>query len=163
MKKVQIIFTLAFVASIFSTINVNAQTPAMPQAQQQVDVSEQDLTKFANVYKEIQKVGMEATQKVTTLITNEGMEVARFNEIHKATLNPNTENDANEAEMKKHDAIVKQLEGMQGEFQNKMEAVVKAKGMTMARYQALGQAIQSDKDLMAKLQAKMMAGAQNNG
>tara|TARA_Y100000815_G_scaffold274871_1_gene310409 strand:- start:6883 stop:7368 length:486 start_codon:yes stop_codon:yes gene_type:complete len=157
MKRFQSMFAIAFFITLFSGAHAIAQTVPAPQVTEQANISDQELTKFANAYMGLQQIGMEANELMTDAIAKEGMEVTRFNEIHQAALDPSKESDATEAEMKKHEAIVAKLEGMSGDIQAKMEKKIKEEGLTLQRYETIVNAMRADKDLVARLQAKMEA------
>lgn len=132
-----------------------AQTPQLPQQQQQqkVEVSDAELKKFANAFQGIRMVNQEAQQEMSQVIQEEGMEIQRFNEIYQATLNPEVAVEATEEEKKQHEKISSKLEGMQGEFQGKMEKIITDEGLTIERYEQIAMGLQADPELQERLRA----------
>ena len=61
---------------------------------------------------------MEAQQEMAGVVTNEGMEIQRVNEIHDATLNPEAEVTDTEEENKKHQKNISNLETIQAGVQD---------------------------------------------
>ena len=158
--------TLLFLI-LFGTTSIFAQTPAETQENteetlreeiQTETVSDADLKKFTDAYREIQDENQKAQERLVAIIEKEGLDVNRFSEIHQASLDPNSELEVSEDEMAKHDKANMQLEKMQSGFQQKMESIVKGKGLTMERFDAIFQAVQSDPSLQQKVQDLMMKG-----
>ncbi|HEA31147.1 MAG TPA: DUF4168 domain-containing protein [Leeuwenhoekiella sp.] len=158
MSKIKRILGGAFVLATMSTMPAFSQAQAMPQQQQQeqVDVSDEELAKFADAYKQMQVMGQQAQQKMATTVEDEGLDIKRFNEIHQATMDPKTENDATEEEMAMHKKIVEKLDGMQKDFQGKLTKIVENQDLSMDRYQQIATALQTDTELQQRLQKKLM-------
>ncbi len=143
-----------FVAMV-GTVGMSAQTSAT------TDVSEKELNKFADAYQAVQTENRNAQQEMMTLIQDNGLEVARFQEIQKAQADPNTELDATEAELKSHQKIMGELQKMQPELQTRMEGIIQDNGLTMQRYQEVAAAVQADRELQQELQAIMVKKTQS--
>ena len=139
--------------SLFGSLTIFAQSPQLPQQQQQqqVEVSDAELEKFATAFEQVRVISMEAQQEMAGVVTNEGMEIQRFTEIHEATLNPEVEVTATEEEKKQHQKIVSGLEAIQADVQGKMEKVVQDQGITPARYEQIAMGIQNDQALRERL------------
>lgn len=156
MKKVA---SLVCFTAIVGTATVFAQTPQqLPQQQQQqekVEVSDEELSKFANAYQGITVVNQEAQQKMVKAVEDGGFDVQRFNEIHQASLDPNQEVEISGEEEAKHKEVVQEIEGMQSDFQKNMEKVIKKEGLTIERYEQLAMALQRDTELQQRLQQLM--------
>jgi len=146
-------------AFALGSANVMAQTPQqMPQQQQQaveVDVSDEELSKFADAYQRIRMVNQKAQQEMAKKVEDSGFDIQRFNEIHQASLDPNTEVDATADEKKKHKEVVAEIESMQGEFQQEMESAISEQGLEVARYEKIAMALQTDTELQQRLQQLM--------
>lgn len=146
---------LLFFAVVGST-TVFAQTPQLPQQQQQkVEVSDAELSKFANAFQGIRMVNQEAQQEMAQVVSNGGLEIQRFNEIHQASLDPATELDATEEEKKQHQEILANLEPLQASFQEKLEKLVTDEGLTLERYEQIAMGIQTDPELQQRLQKEL--------
>lgn len=151
---------LLFAFTLISSAGVFAQTQPMPQQQQQqvdVDVSDAELAKFADAYQKIRMVNQKAQQEMVKKVEDGGFDVQRFNKIHQASLDPNTEVDATEEEMSKHKEVVADIEGMQGKFQKEMEDAISDEGLEVKRYEKIAMALQTDTELQQRLQ-KLMQG-----
>ncbi|MCM5662224.1 DUF4168 domain-containing protein [Galbibacter mesophilus] len=133
---------------------VQAPVQASPAAAE--NVSDADLQKFAEAYIGIQQENQKAQQQMAAKIEESGLELNRFNEIHKASMDPNTEVEATDDELAKHKAAVGELEKMQPALEAKMQGIIKDSGLTMEKYQAVAMSIQSNKDLQQKLQGILM-------
>ncbi|WBL24603.1 DUF4168 domain-containing protein [Zunongwangia sp. HGR-M22] len=159
MLKSKKIAGLLFAFALMAGTAAVAQTPAMQQQQEvNVDVSDAELSKFAKAYQGLRMMNQQVNQKMMKTVQDGGMEVQRFNEIHQASQDPNKEVEASEEELEQHAAILSEIEGMQGEFQKKMETTIKDQGLTVERYQKLAMALQSDQELQSRLQKMMQQG-----
>lgn len=134
-----------------------AQTAPTPQQQNQVqiEVSDAELNKFAQVFQGMQVANQGIQQKMMAVIEAEEMDVATFNEIHKAKLE-NTEVDAAPEDIKKHEKAVEKIEVMQVDFQKEMESLIKDSGLSIERYQEIATAMQVDQELQQRLQKILM-------
>ncbi|WP_339653410.1 DUF4168 domain-containing protein [uncultured Salegentibacter sp.] len=149
---------LLFAFALLGSASVFAQTQQLPQQQQQtvdIDVSDEELSKFADAYQKIRMVNQQAQQEMAKKVEDSGFDIQRFNEIHQASLDPNTEVDATEEEMTKHKEVVSEIEGMQGEFQKEMENAISEEGLDVARYEKIAMALQTDTELQQRLQQLM--------
>jgi uncharacterized membrane protein YhiD involved in acid resistance len=136
--------------SVLGSAAVFAQTPQLPQQQQKVEVNDSELSKFAKAFQGIRMIGMEAQQEMTKVVEKEGMDVARFNEIQQANLNPEVEVTASEEEIKKQEEIVSRLKSIQQVYQEKMEEVISEQGLTAQRYEQISMGLQADPELQEK-------------
>lgn len=148
-------FNLFLFVTMLGTLGMSAQTAT--------DVSDKDLNRFADAYQAVQMENQKAQQEMMTLIQDNGLEVARFQEIQKAQTDPNTEVDATEAEMKSHQKIMGELQKMQPQLQTRMEGIIKDNGLTMQRYQEVAAAVQQDRELQQKLQSIIVKKTQTGG
>lgn len=133
---------------------VIAQTPQLPQQQQQqkVEVTDAELNKFAEAFQGIRVIGQQSQQEMMQVVEEKGMNVERFNEIHQATLNPQVEVEATTEEKTQHKNIISELEGMQASIQKQMEKVITDTGLTLERYEQIAMGLQSDSELQQRLQ-----------
>lgn len=149
---------LLFAFALLGSASVFAQTQQLPQQQQQtvdIDVSDEELSKFADAYQKIRMVNQQAQQEMAKKVEDSGFDIQRFNEIHQASLDPNTEVNATEDELTKHKEVVSEIEGMQGEFQKEMENAISEEGLDVARYEKIAMALQTDTELQQRLQQLM--------
>lgn len=131
-----------------------AQTPQMPQQQQQqkVEVTDAELNMFAKAFQGIRVIGQQSQQKMVQVIQKEGMEIEKFNKIHQASLNPQVEVEATEEEKTQHKNILSKLEPMQASMQEQMANVIKDTGLSLERYEQIAMGLQADPALQQRLQ-----------
>lgn len=120
---------------------------------QESEVSDAELTTFANAYQKLQIQNQVAQQTMVKAIEDEGMGVERFSEIQQAVLDPNKEVDASDAEMELHGKALAKIEEMQPELEKIVEEQITSTGMTRERFEALAMVIQQDRTLQERLQA----------
>ncbi len=139
--------------SILGSASVFSQTQQLPQQQQQqpVEVKDAELGKFARAFQQVRLITMEAQEEMSGVVTNEGMEIQRFNEIHKASLDPKVELTATEEEKKQHQKIISGLETIQAGVQAKLEKAVQDQGINLARYEQIAMGLQNDPELQERL------------
>ena len=120
------------------------------------EVSEEELTKFANAYQEMQVQNQEAQQLMVNIIEAEGMDVDRFSTIQQASMENNQNVEATEAEVKMHQNAMVKIQEIQPELEKKATEKIVATGLTMERFEALAAVIQNDHGLQQRLQAILM-------
>ena len=136
-----------FLFLVFST------TALMAQAEQ-TKISEAELSKFAETFQKMRMMNQEAQMQMSEAITAEDLEIKRFNEIHKAKMDPAVEVDATAEEEKKYEEAISEIEGMQADFQKQMEDLIKQGGLTVEKYQQIATRLQSDAELQERLRAQ---------
>ncbi|WP_416441776.1 DUF4168 domain-containing protein [Leeuwenhoekiella sp. A16] len=139
------------------SLTTQAQETTAPAATTAAtEVSTAELNKFADAFKEVQVENQTAQQEMMGIIKDKGLNIQRFNEIQKSTMDPNSKLEVTDEEMKMHAAIVGELEKMQPELETKMEAIIEDSGLTLDRYKAVAMALQNDKGLQQKFQSILM-------
>lgn len=146
LKSVKLRNVFLFIA-MMGTFGVFAQENA---------VSDAELTQFAKAYQEMQVQNQEAQQEMVKIIEAEGMDVQRFSAIQKASIDPNQEVEATDAEMKMHENAIAKMQEMQPEMEKKATDKIVATGLTMERFEALAAVIQNDQALQQRLQTILM-------
>lgn len=155
MLKTKRVVGFLFFLSVMSTAVVFAQNPQIPQQQQeQIEVSDEELSEFAKAFQGIRMINQEAQQEMAKVVQEGGMEIKRFNEIHEATLNPAVEVEATEEEKEQHKKIAAGIEGLHENYQGKMEEVIEETDMTVERYQQIATSLQTDPELQERLRAQ---------
>lgn len=155
MLKTKRVVGFLFFLSVMSTAVVFAQNPQIPQQQQeQIEVSDEELSEFAEAFQGIRMINQQAQQEMATVVQEGGMEIKRFNEIHEATLNPAVEVEATEEEKEQHKEIASGIEDLQETYQGKMEEVIEDTDMTVQRYQQIATSLQTDPELQERLRAQ---------
>ncbi|MCP9201016.1 DUF4168 domain-containing protein [Gramella sp. GC03-9] len=153
MKLTKLFSSLLFVLAI-GNLSMNAQNQPMPQ-QEKIEVSDSELSEFAQVFQQIRMVNQEAQQEMIAVVQEEEFELKRFNEIHQAKMNPQQEIETTEAEDKKYKVVVDELQTIQPKYQEKIETVISDSDLSMERYQQLAMALRSDQSLQQRLQEMM--------
>ncbi|WP_026450956.1 DUF4168 domain-containing protein [Aequorivita capsosiphonis] len=144
------------VKSLFLFVAMMGTFGLFAQVAQETEVSDAELTQFANAYKEMQVQNQEAQQEMVKIIEAEGMDVQRFSTIQQASMDPNQEVEATDAEMKMHDNAIAKMQQMQPELEKKASEKIVATGLTMERFEAIAAVIQKDQGLQQRLQAILM-------
>jgi len=146
--------SLLFVVAV-GTASVTAQSTTMPQQQEKIEVSDAELSQFADVFQKMRMMNQEAQKEMMAVIQEEDLELQRFNEIRQAKMDPEKEVETTDVENKKYKAVVSELEEMQPELQKKMQEVIAGSDLSMERYQQLAMALRSDAELQQRLQQMM--------
>jgi hypothetical protein len=120
-------------------------------AQEGQKVTDAEISKFAITFQQMRMVNQEAQLQMQQAVKDEEIELQRFNEIHKATLDPNTEVDATAKEQEKYKEAMAEIEKMQVEFQQKIEEMITGNGLTVERYQQIVARLQADQSLQERL------------
>lgn len=146
--------SLLFLFAI-GTASVAAQSTNMQAQQQKVEVSDAELTEFAEVFQKMRMLNQQIQQEMMAVVKEKDFELQRFNEIHQAKMDPEKDIETTDKENKKYDAVVSELETIQPEFQQKMQTVIQDSDLSMERYQQLAMALRSDAELQKRLQEAM--------
>lgn len=143
-------------AGLLTGATAFAQTPQLPQQQEQqeVNVSDTELEKFAQAYQGIQVAEQEAQKKMIAAVEEQQLEIAQFNEIHQAKMQQQ-EITASEEDQKKHERAVAKIEKMQPEIQAQMEDIITKEGLTVERFETIAAAMQTSPELQQRLQQLM--------
>lgn len=120
---------------------------------QEQNVSDSELTQFADAYVKVQMQNQVAQQEMMTIIEDEGLEVERFSAIQEAAMDPEKKSDATSDEMKKHASAISKMEELQPELEKKAVNEIESTGISIDRYKTLASAIQQEKSLQERLQA----------
>lgn len=133
-----------FLLLFFSTTAIFAQGV-------QTEVSDAELEKFALAFQHIRMMNQEAQQGMAATIEEGGLTIQRFNEIHKASLDPAVTVETTDEEQKKYQQTVSEIEAMQIEFQKRMEEVIRKQDLSINRYQEIVTQLETDEDLQKRL------------
>lgn len=135
---------------IFSTTAVMAQV-------EQEEITDTELSQFADTFQQMRMMNQDVQMKMSEVVSNEEMEIKRFNEIHQASLDPAVEVEVTDEEKEKYDNIVSEIEKMQVDFQSKMEETISDSGLTVERYQEIATQLQTDAALQERLREELTA------
>ncbi len=125
-------------------------TSLLAQADQE-KVTDAELDQFATVFQQMRMMNQEVQQKMAQTVAEENMDIQRFNEIHKAQLDPAKEVKTSEEEQEKYEEIVAEIEDVQLDFQEKMEEAIQKSGLSIERYQQIATRLQTDAELQERL------------
>lgn len=115
------------------------------------EVSDKELKKFAAINKKMQAINQEMQQKMTQIIEKNEMDMNQFNQIQQNQQNPNSDIDVSESDMNKYKAIINEIRENQTQIQKKAQDIVESEGLTMQRYQEIGNLISNDPEMQNKL------------
>ncbi|UZH54812.1 DUF4168 domain-containing protein [Salinimicrobium tongyeongense] len=122
----------------------------------QTNVTDQEIAQFAVTFQKMRMINQEAQKDLSELITKEGMEIARFNTIHQAQMNPEAKAaDISPEEKKQYDAIIAQLNEMQAGFRQEMESMIKESGLSLERYEEIANQLQTDAQLQERVRQEL--------
>lgn len=130
-----------------------------------IEVSDEELDKFAEVSMAAQQVQGQAQQEMIAIVEEEGLDVQTYNTIAEARFNDQDESelDVSSEDIEKFNTASSEIEGMQAEVEQEMSEVVEAEGMEMERFMEINMALQQDQELQQRMQQKMMEGMQEQG
>lgn len=134
---------------------MGVSTFSLVNAQDQVEVTDAELNKIASAFQDIQKVNMEAQEKVMETVKDNGFEVDRFNEMYQASASPEKSVDATDDEKQRFGKLISELQQMQVGFTDQIEEIISNEGMSIERYQAIAMALQTDSELQGRLKSKL--------
>lgn len=132
---------------------LSAQISASQETvKQTTEIPDADLQKFTEAYQEIQLENQKAQQVMIGVIEKEGLDVKRFSEIQRASMDPNSTVVVSAEEQAKHDKADAKLKEMQEGFQQKMNSIIEGKGLSLERFDQIFVAVQNSTALQQKVQ-----------
>lgn len=152
--RIKRVISSLFLVLALGVASANAQNTQMPQ-QQEVEVSDNELAKFAEAFQKMRVANQKAQMKMMEIIKEKGMELQRFNEIHQAKQNPDSDVDMTAEEEEQYKKIVAEFEALQPTFQKRMQDIISESGLSMERYQQLAMALRTDQELQQRLREMM--------
>jgi hypothetical protein len=114
-------------------------------------ISDKEMSQFVVVLKNMQSINQDSQQEMMTVITDEGLEVQRFNALYRAQQNQGQETDATPEEMKQFEAAMKGIDKIQEKSQEKIDAEVEKSGLSLERYDEINLIVQNDPELQQKI------------
>ena len=142
---------------------VSEQQDQAPQAQQNKDplqsgqpvedISDEELKQFVVISQKIQSINQEAQQSMLQAVEDAGLEVERYSEIYQAIQDPNKESNPTEKEKEQFAAASNQFQKIQVDAQQQMQEMLKTEGLTENRFQEISTSLQTDPELLQKIEA----------
>lgn len=156
MKKQVFALMLTAAVIMFSIIPATGQQMQAPAQQESSgEVSDAELEKFVDAMNGVNNVQKNFQQKMTSKVTESGLDVERFNEIANAQQNPNQEVDASETEMVKFQEAAETINVEQQKMQMKMQETIADAGMQVSRYQEIMNQVNQNPVLLERVQSLM--------
>lgn len=122
----------------------------------QEKISDTELKQFVASIKAVQEINQAAQKDMIALVEQSGFDLVRFNELFEYSQNPSLPaTNATQEETKKFDGVIARMEVMQPVFQKQMEDAVAKKGITVVRFEQVGNALENDTALQQRFQAMM--------
>lgn len=115
------------------------------------EISDSELEKFSKVFKDLRALDKEIQSNMIDIVSEEKMNIQRFNELYKKDLDPKQELNLSEEEKEKYAHIVEEIENMQIDFQNDIEETLKNVGLSVEKYQQIATRVQLDAHLQKRL------------
>jgi len=138
-----------------SLLVAQAQVQPSQESQEeasQIEVSDQELEKFATVIQQLRSIRMESRDEMSQALEEIGLSPELFREILQAKQNPEAESDASEEELQKFDSATEELAQIQKETQSDMKEAVESQGLKVSRFQQILSAVREQPDLQQQVQ-----------
>lgn len=123
-----------------------------------IEVSDEELEKFADVSAVAQEIQMGSQQEMISVLEEEGLDVETYNMIAEARFNEQDESnlDVPSEDIEKFDAASERIDEMQADVESEMSEAIEAEGMEMERFMEINMAMQQDQELQQRMQQMMM-------
>lgn len=153
------VLVLALASSL--PVQAQAQTPAQQpvspsqmQENSQLDVSREELQKFANALEQLQAIEQETQVELVQAIESQGLSVERFQEIAVAQQNPEIQPsaDISQGEVESFEQAANQVTQIQEQAQTKMQEAVEREGLDAQQFNQIVAALQQDPTLQQQFQ-----------
>ncbi len=150
-KKSAVFFSIL----VLSGVMAYSQQFQPPGQTQQKPVSDEEIQQFATAMNSVQTANQQAQQKMVQAVTEEGLEVSRYNEIYQAQQNPNQDAGSSEEEMEQFNSASQAIQKIQQTTQQQIQEDVRETGLTLQRYQEIATQVQGDTELQEKIKEQM--------
>lgn len=126
-----------------------------------IDVSKKELKQFASLVQKQQEEQRSAMKDIQAMLSDKGMTMQRFQQIMMSKRKPNAADSLkpNKEEQKTMKKIQPKMQKMQQKAQKRIQSAIDSSDLTKERFQAIGGALRSDKDLMMRFQKVMQGGS----
>lgn len=121
----------------------------------QNEVTNKEVEQFAVTFQKMRMINQEAQNQLSNIIVSEGMDLNRFNTIHQAQMDPESEVELTEEETETYNAVIEELNKMQAQFRQEIEEMIVAGGLTVERYEQIGKQLQEDAALQERLRDEL--------
>ncbi|MFD0976151.1 DUF4168 domain-containing protein [Salinimicrobium gaetbulicola] len=115
------------------------------------EISDSELEKFSKVFRDLRALDKEIQKNMIDIVSEEKMEIQRFNELYKQDLDPKQKLNLSEEEEIKYTRIVEEIENMQIDFQKDIEETLRNVGLSVEKYQQIATRVQIDAHLQKRL------------
>jgi len=123
----------------------------------QQEVSDAELSNFANAVISIQEINMEAQNTMMEVVSQSGISLERFNELYEANMTENEQvlSAMTAEETQKMEGVMARFEAMYAVFENQMEAAIVKENITVERFESIAGLMETDMALQMRLQSMM--------
>lgn len=126
------------------------------QVNEEEAISEASIKKFVKINKDMQSKQMEAQQKMVAVLSEQGMDANRFNELYMAQQqNKLEETKASEDEMVKFRKAEDKINVIQKGLGEEIQSAIQKEGMPQDEFQRIAMAYQQDEQLRTKVDGMM--------
>jgi len=152
---------LALVLAASLPIQAQAETPAQEpvspaqtQETPQLEVSQEELQKFASALEQLQSIEQETQVELVQAIESQGISVERFQEIAIARQNPQIQpsTEISQREVENFEQAADQVTQIQEQAQTRMQEAVEREGLDAQQFNQIGAALQQDPTLQQQFQ-----------
>lgn len=137
MKKILLLLAFTIIGSAF------AQT---------TQYSDETLQKFANAYTEVRNENLSLQLNMITAIEEAGLTSDAFTKIHMLLKDTKTENQVTDAEKRKYNVALDNIEKLNNSIQESMERIITKNGLKVETYHSIAKASQTNEKLKNKIQ-----------
>ena len=130
-----------------------APAPAPAEAAPQTDISEAELTQFANALQEVQAIRQAAEMEMVAAIEAQGLTVDQFNAIAQARQNPEAQAEISlsEEEAASFGSAIEEVNELSQSAQADMVVAVESEGLSVAAYNQIASIVRDDPSLQNEL------------
>lgn len=117
-----------------------------------MNITDNDIQKFVVASRSVRNLNNNLQEKMVEIVQGEGMDVERFNEIQVAAQKQDENIQPSEQEMKQIEQAIGKIQTVQVTVQTEMMNAIKDEGFTEESYNAIVQELQSDQELLERIQ-----------
>ncbi|NIV15599.1 MAG: DUF4168 domain-containing protein, partial [Aliifodinibius sp.] len=131
-----------------------SQLPGQMQQQQKIQVSDQELQKFANAMEKVKSIQDSAQQQLIGAINDAGLDVETYNKTVKQMQKAKSMEgvQASQQQVKQVQQAAKEVKSIRTSAQQDMQKAIEGEGMTQKRFQTIARSMRQDPQLQQRLQ-----------
>ncbi len=132
------------------------EQPTMPQQQQaDIDVSQEELERFAKAFDSVQDIQKQAREEMTNIIEQQNLSIEEYNQLFRQQqqgAEAGEEMDVSQDKLERFKAADSKIDELEKQAQSDIEDAISNQGLEVDRFEEILMGVQQDPELQQKVQ-----------